>query len=274
MSNKTVLKWFAAGFTLTLLLLLAVVILISPTIGWAQGDGEENPNFWSMVVEDPPPGSPITDGPEGHVATAPLVDNGAEQSNWESMVPGDDTSSADGPEGQVAQAPLVDNGAEQSNWEAMVVDDNPYPNAVEAIEAGYQSPLVIPAADFSSDGSDPDGFFFSFSGGYVNGDGTACLKAPAYLPKGAHVTSVYASLYDNASGNVTVNLRRVNRSTGATNVMAAASTSSNSTSIQNRSDTSINYPDVSYPTYAYYVTTSLYHANHRVYSVRIYYTEP
>jgi hypothetical protein len=156
----------------------------------------------------------------------------------------------------------------------MVVDDNPYPNAAEVLEAGYQSPLVIPAADFSSDGDDPDGFFFNFAGGYINGDGSACLKAPAYLPKGATISSVYASLYDNASGDVTVNLRRVNRSTGATNKMATVSTTSNSTNIQQRSDISINYPTVSYPTYAYYVTTCLSYANHRIYSVRIYYTGP
>jgi hypothetical protein len=260
MSNKIVLKWFAAGFALTLLLLLVVVILISPTIGWAQGGGEENPNLNSLVFEEASPGDLIVNDPEEPMPLTPVVDNGGEGSNWEAMIPGDDTSSADGPEGQVAPAPLVDNGAEQSNWEAMVVDDNPYPNAVEAIEAGYQSPLVIPAADFSSDGTDPDGFFFSFAGGYVNGDGSACLKAPAYLPKGAHVVSVYASLYDNASGNVAVNLRRVNRSTGETNVMATANTSSDSTSIQQRGDTTINYPDVSYPTYAYYVTTCLSHA--------------
>jgi hypothetical protein len=274
MLNKDTLKWFVGGFVLTSLVLLAVAMLARPTIGWAQGGDEGNPNFWSLVVEDPPPGPPSADGPEGQVTPVPVVDNGAERSNWEAMVPGDDTSSADGPEGQVAPAPLVDNGTEQSNWEAMVVDDNPYPNAVEAIEAGYQSPLVISAADFSSDGFDPDGFYFSFAGGYINGDGSACLKAPAYLPQGATVTSVYASLYDNASDDVTVNLRRVNRSTGATDVMASVSTASNSTSIQQRGDTSISYPDISYPTYAYYVTTCLSYANHRVYAVRIYYTGP
>ena len=161
---------------------------------------------------------------------------------WSKTPPG--PPSADGPEGQVTPVPVVDNGAERSNWEAMVVDDNPYPNAVEAPEAGYQSPLVIPTADFSSDGGDPDGFFFSFAGGYINGDGSACLKAPAYLPKEATVTAVYASLYDNADGTVTVNLRRVNRSTGATSVMAGVSTSSGSTSIQQRSDTSISYPEI------------------------------
>jgi len=138
---------------------------------------------------------------------------------------------------------------------------------------GGSAPLVIPAAAFTSDGFDPDGFFFSFSGGYVNGDGTTCLKAPAYLPKGAHVYAVYASLYDNASGSIAVNLRRVNRSTGVTKVMASMSTTSDSTSIQNWPDFSISYPDISYPAYAYYITTCLNSADHRLYSVRIYYHE-
>jgi hypothetical protein len=166
-------------------------------------------------------------------------------------------------------APVVARGGDQHL---------PPKNDAPASPAGPQgfggpSPLVIPAAAFTSDGGDPDGFYFSFGGGYINGDGTAFLKTPAYLPKGAIVYQVYASLYDNASGNVTVNLRRVNRSTGATNVMASVSTSSNSTSIQQRGDTSISYPDISYPTYAYYLTTYLGHANQRIYSVSIYYHE-
>jgi hypothetical protein len=139
---------------------------------------------------------------------------------------------------------------------------------------GGSAPLVIPAAAFTSDGWDPDGFFFSFSGGYVNGDGSACLKAPVYLPKGAVVYRTYASLYDNdSSGSITVNLRRVNKSTGATNVMASMSTTSDSTSIQNRPDLSISYPEIEYPLYAYYATTCLKSADHRLYSVRIYYHE-
>ena len=58
-----------------------------------------------------------------------------------------------------------------------------------------------------------------------------------------------------------------------TNVMASMSTTSDSTSIQNWPDFSISYPDISYPEYAYYITTCLNSADHRLYSVRIYYHE-
>jgi len=136
---------------------------------------------------------------------------------------------------------------------------------------GGSSLLVIPAAAFTSDGGDPDGFFFDFGGGYVNGSGTACLKAPAYLPNGATITSVNAFLYDNAAGNVIVNLRRVNVDTGTSNEMANLGTVADSTAIQQRSDTTITYPEISYPDYAYYVTTCLNYADHRLYSVQIYY---
>jgi len=166
-----------------------------------------------------------------------------------------------------------------SNWKAQVPSDASSPVtephwAGDTTGAGYTSPLVIPAATFSNDGTDPDGFFFDFNGGYVNGSGTACLKAPAYLPNGVTITSVNASLYDNDPGNVTVNLRRVSVDTGTSNVMANPGTVADSTVIQQRNDTTITYPEISYPDFAYYVTTCLNSANHRLYSVHIYYTGP
>jgi hypothetical protein len=135
------------------------------------------------------------------------------------------------------------------------------------------SPLVIPAAAFSSDGSDPDGFFFNFAG-YLDGNGTACLKAPAYLPDGVTVTDLYASLYDNSTSDIFVTLRRVDVSSGTSDNLAEVSSTSASSSIQSRQDNTINYADVSYPLYAYYVTTCLNSVDHRLYSVRIYYTVP
>jgi hypothetical protein len=147
----------------------------------------------------------------------------------------------------------------------------PAPQAYQPEGFGGTSPLVIPAAAFTSDGQDPDGFFFDFAGGYVNGVGTACLKAPVYLPRGVVVYAVRASLYDNATGNVYVYMRRVNRNTGAGDVMAALRTLSDSTSIQQPQDRSIDYPHIGdlYSTYYYYVTTCLDSANHRLYAVQI-----
>jgi hypothetical protein len=130
--------------------------------------------------------------------------------------------------------------------------------------------LVIPAAAFSSDGGFPDDFFFDFETGYLRGDNFACLKAPVYLPHGAVIDSIYASLYDNAYGNVAVTLRRVDVVSGSMEIMAAAGTTTDSTSIQQKEDITISYPEVSYPRYAYFLTTCLSSADHRVYSVRIY----
>ena len=136
------------------------------------------------------------------------------------------------------------------------------------------SPLVIPAADFSSDGGFPDAFFFDFETGYLEG-GFACLKAPAYLPNGVTVDYVGASLYDNDEDDrVVVELKRVDVVSGAVNTMATLGTPWASTDIQSVGDGAIVYPEVSYPGYAYFLTICLGSVDHRLYSVRIYYTEP
>jgi len=149
----------------------------------------------------------------------------------------------------------------------------PQPQTSSRACAGL-SPHVIPPAAFISDGYDLDGYWFSFSGGYFRGDPDACMMAPAYLPHGAVISYFYASIYDNGAGNVTVNLRRVHRGTGAVNTMAGAGTVADSTSIQQRYDSTISYPRVEYPTYAYYVTTCVNNSAQRIYSVRIYYAQP
>lgn len=165
-----------------------------------------------------------------------------------------------------------------SNWRAMVPGDPSAPDAMPdesfLAAASSGSPLVIAAAGFSSDGGFPDGFFFDFESGYLQGDGFACLKAPAYLPHGVTVEYVGASLYDNATGSVTVNLKRVDVVSGAVNTMAALGTPWDSTDIQSVGDNDIDYEEISYPAYAYFLTICLSSADHRLYSVRIYYTEP
>ena len=184
----------------------------------------------------------------------------------------------EGPQAEGAPPVAAEEGGRRSNWAAMVPAEVTIPDAsraeAELAAAGYASPLVVPAADFSDDGNDPDGFFFDFAGGYVNGDGTACLKAPAYLPDGATVTDVFASLYDNAAGNVMVNLRRVDVVSGSTDVMASFGTAFDSTDIQQVGDGTISYPAGSHPADAYYLTICLNYAEHRLYSVRIYYAGP
>ena len=119
--------------------------------------------------------------------------------------------------------------------------------------------------------------FFSFGGGYVQGDaGTyGCVMAPAYLPQGVTVTDMFASVWD-AEGayNIDVNLRRVDNFTGTTATMATASTSGTFTGVQVVNDASITDPLILYPDYSYYLTACLQSGNTRLYSVRLYYTAP
>ena len=154
---------------------------------------------------------------------------------------------------------------------------SPASHAAEALAEGPRSlggssPLVVPAAAFTSDGVDPDGFDFDFAGGYVDGSGSACLKAPAYLPAGATVVAVWASLRDNtAAGYITVSLRRVNVYSGDSDVMASVTTPEDSADNQQRGTSLITNPLVDYSEYTYYLTTCLNYAEHRLYSVQIYY---
>jgi hypothetical protein len=124
----------------------------------------------------------------------------------------------------------------------------------------YTSPLVIPAADFTDDGFDPDSVFFSFGGGYFTGDADAygCLIAPAYLPQGATVTAMFVSVYDNdAARNITVTFRRVDNFTGSGTSLASTSTSGSFAGIQTIATSSITDPVILYPDNSYYLTTCL-----------------
>jgi hypothetical protein len=138
-------------------------------------------------------------------------------------------------------------------------------------------PLVIPAAAFSSDGFAPDKYHFSFSAGAVEGTGSGpgCLKAPVYLPQWAVVNEVFASIYDNdATYNVAVNLQRVDNYTQAVATMASMASTGASTTIQSPSDAAIEGHWITYPQYSYYATTCLYTASTKLYSVRVWYSNP
>lgn len=145
---------------------------------------------------------------------------------------------------------------------------------VRAFSGG--SPLIVPAAAFTSDGNTPDSTFFWFSGGYMQGTATdfGCVQAPVYFPQPAMMVDLFVSVYDNDPDlGLSVMLERVNNYTGTTSVLAKVSTSTYdaSSSIQVLNDDTIDYPMVDYPQYAYYLTTCLRNENMRLYSVRIYY---
>jgi len=132
-------------------------------------------------------------------------------------------------------------------------------------------PLVMPAAAFSNAKAPADPFDFSYTGGYVRG-GYACVSAPIYLPRGARVSEVYASLYDNdAGGGARVYVYRVDNFSGTTTEMSYLGSTGSSATIQVVGDPTINAPEVQYPDYTYYAFVCLDSVNTRLYSVRIYY---
>jgi len=132
--------------------------------------------------------------------------------------------------------------------------------------------LMIPAAAFSVSGFDPDGHEFWGGSGYYRGTDTTtgCIKAAVYLPQYAKVTSVSATVYDNADPHdIQIHLNRVDKDTGTKLTMAELETTAQSTSLLFPSDTSIVAPVVLFPQYIYYVGTCLNSGSLRLYGVRI-----
>jgi hypothetical protein len=193
----------------------------------------------------------------------------------------DAPGATDDPLGRV-RIPLAENSASEAQLPSMYGTFNPEDAAhnaameslkLDQIEA-TASPLVIPAAGFTDDGFNPESMFFPFSGGYFAGDADAygCMVAPAYLPAGAVVIDMFATVYDDdATFNITVNLRRVDNFSGGTDTMAAAATSGSFAGVTTVADGTIDFPTVVYPDYSYYVTTCVQSGSSRLYSVRLYF---
>ncbi len=149
---------------------------------------------------------------------------------------------------------------------------------VRSATAGSTYILVIPSGAFINSGGLSEGSTnFYGTNGYIrgNGSGFGCVSAPAFLPIGATVTSLYVSyIDDDASVDMTVGLRRVRHTTGApanSTTLAVVESSLSSSNIRVSGTATIIDPVVS-NSYSYYVSTCLANANLKLYSVRIYYT--
>jgi len=238
-------KWFSKGTWLIVSIavtLLAVALLLVPALGFAQGEKEPN---WSATA--PEEGTPLgrTDDPLGRVEIPVTVQN-----------PPD------------SNVDITSNAVEGVD---LVFGDEAATREEET--RSYSSPLVIPGADFSSDGKKPDSYFFSFYGGRIEGGDGAYLMAPVYLPHGVTVSSMYVSYIDNNPAyGLSVKLFRVDNYDGTVNIMASFSTTDEpeDPSICIGADPSIDFPKVAYPRYSYYVGTGL-PTDTRLYSVRLYY---
>ncbi len=134
------------------------------------------------------------------------------------------------------------------------------------------SPVVVPGAAFRSDGHTSTTVFFSFSGGYIRGNTSGCVMAPVYLPNYARINSIFASIYDNdATNNVWLDFYRLDNYTGTAELIGTVNSTGNSTTIQTPYDYLSSNNLVDYPTYSYYVATCMASADHRIYSVRVYF---
>jgi hypothetical protein len=157
--------------------------------------------------------------------------------------------------------------------------------AIRAAEAAaeYSSPMTIPAADFVSDGVNPSGFRFILldsdgRGGYLRGtlDPDTCLSAPVYLPDGATMTNMTATVVDSDSLNrIVVTLRRANKDTGFPTTIGVVSTTSDfsSSNLQDIGTNNITGPLVENDKYGYFVTTCLPAATIHLYAVRVFYSQ-
>lgn len=285
MLDKETVQWFFRGFLLTTFLLLAGLALLRPAIGWAQGGDTEGTNPNLAAADEQPSTDVRTDDPAGQnevpvAADATLSDNNRTAGDIEAVA---SVTRTDDPLGR-HQIPLADPGPAIPNTRAF--DPNASTTVLSDLLAqdpagnigsqSYSSPLVIPAADFSSDGFDPDSFRFSFIGGYMTGQNVNnCQQAPAYLPAGAAVSNLFVSLYDNdAANDLALEVRRVNNFNGQSDTMASVKSTGASGTLKSLNDASIANPTIVYPDYSYYVTTCLASNQLRFYSVRIYYSGP
>ncbi len=126
MLNKGTLKWFIRGFLLTALLLLVAAIVVMPTIGWAQGDDEENLDENREAGAKDPSYTFGSDDPLGRVPVT-VVDTGQVRSNREVMAAGEAPSytfRSDDPWGRTAVT-VADNPEPLSNREAMAAGPLP-----------------------------------------------------------------------------------------------------------------------------------------------------
>lgn len=149
----------------------------------------------------------------------------------------------------------------------------------------YGSPLLIPAAAFRSDGVNPSQLQYDANLGMLRGQDSenAFAVAPIYLPEGATVASIMASIFDGLDGtgagcedpdqqDLGVWIFRVTNNTGEVSTMAFFGTTGLNAAIQHPLDSSVEYPMVEYPEYAYYAATRVCHSAHAFHNLQIWYS--
>lgn len=247
------------------LLAILAVLALSPNTGLAQLI--VSPNFDAAPLEQT---TYLNDDPLGREPMPAALDQTVSNLERASVSEGSNAPQSDNPNAPTGVTPPEVN---TSNLDNSSTPDEGQVIGPETIVADY-IPFIIPVSDFTADGIEPNSTFFSFGGGYQvgNAENYGCIMSPVYLPNQATIHQFFVTVVDSDDTyNVTVDLRRVQVYTGATDILASTQTSGTSTALQSIGDTTIQNPVVIYPSYAYYVTTCLSSANTKLYSVRIWY---
>jgi hypothetical protein len=142
---------------------------------------------------------------------------------------------------------------------------------------GGSSPLVVPAAAFATNGNYDGTYFFHPFEGHMRGTAATdgCVQAPVYLPRGAEVFQIYASILDEDAGaDVYLSLMRSdNFAYHDADTMAAAHSNGSSSVIQSIFDETVQYAGIEHPRYHYWVALCLPSADTKLYSVRVYFND-
>lgn len=142
---------------------------------------------------------------------------------------------------------------------------------------GGDSPMVISAAAFATNGNHDGTYYYHPFEGHMQGKSTTdgCVQAPLYLPEGAEISQLIASIIDEDSGaDVYVSLMRSdNYAYHDADTLGTANTGGSTASMQTPSDTTISHPLVTYPRYHYWVQLCLPSMDTKLYSVRVYFDD-
>jgi hypothetical protein len=271
--NYKLPKWIKVGMLITLTSIIAGVLVFTPVLSQAIDvftNVDQGPVVSAAIEADP--NAPPTDHPEGRLVNAIVADALLQTSNEDPQV----AIQSGEPD---HETPVMTNEQEGTSLPeeggGMLAADM----QAEAANINATTPvLVIPGADFRSDGVDPDGFFFSFFGGYLVGEddvaSNTCLMAPVYLPDGVTISDYYATIVDNSTTlKIWLGLYRLDNYTGEVVQIGYAETTADyaSPNLVTIYDYTISDPLVTYPSFSYYVGTCIEDSDIHLYSVRIYY---
>lgn len=273
MKNKLP-NWIRNGFLLTLTSIIAGVLMFTPVLSQAI-DTFFNINQRPVVsaASDAAVAAPLTDHPEGKLVNAIVADALGQSSNGDPLA----ALQGDVPDQEL---PVMTNGLGEAAFLPAEGAGNTLMDAQAELEGldAVASVYVLPVADFRSDGIDPDGFFFSFGGGNISGKADAtlntCLMAPVYLPNGATILAIDATVRDFSNTMfIWLTLYRLDNYTGTVVEVAYMSTSVPfaGDSLINIYDEDITNPIVVYPDFSYYVGGCIPGPAINLYSVRIFY---